>query len=116
MSSIPIVNSLSHHNLSRILLLISPKLPNIQDLLYKALRSNPYDNLQLATSEIFLQLLMMIISPVLNISVNSRERNLMMLVKDLQEFAKMGDLPGKVPQLEFRLAMWKKKKMGADGD
>ncbi len=40
--SIPIAAGISHHNMSKIYLMIAPKIPNIQDLVYKALRSNPY--------------------------------------------------------------------------
>lgn len=40
--SIPMVSGLSHHNLSRMFILCAQSIPNIQQLLYTSLRSNPY--------------------------------------------------------------------------
>jgi hypothetical protein len=40
--------------------------------------------------------------------MNTRERNFMMIIKDLHELAKNGEMPSKMTQLEFRYALWKK--------
>lgn len=45
-----------------------------------------------------------------NLSVNAQQRNFMMIIKDLSDAAKNVEVPNRLTQLQFRLALWKKNK------
>lgn len=105
---IPIAHGMSHHNLSRTFIVCGQRIPNIKDIVYSALKSNPYEGLSEVTVKLLLNLTMVVIDPSTNVPMNVRERNFMMIIRDLQDLVKTGEIPSRITQLEFRLALWKK--------
>lgn len=57
---------------------------------------------------------MITIDPNSNVPINIRERNFLMMIKDLNELAKTGEVSGKATQLGFRYDLWKKNKFALD--
>lgn len=57
---------------------------------------------------------MITIDPNSNVPINIRERSFLMMIKDLNELAKTGEVSGKATQFEFRYDLWKKNKFALD--
>ncbi len=53
---------------------------------------------------------MFIIDPTQSLTPNARERNFMMIMKDMQEMVKIGENSNKITQLELRYALWRRNK------
>lgn len=72
------------------------------------MKSNPYEGLSDGTVKLLVNLIILTIDPTKNVPMNVRERNFMMIIRDLQDLVKTGEIPSRITQLEFRLVLWKK--------
>jgi hypothetical protein len=103
--------------MSRIFLLTAPKIQNLPQLLSQYLHMNPYEGLSEDLIKLIVKLILLVLDPNSGLPQNNRERNFMMIIKDLYELAKTGENPNKSTQLEFRLTLWSKNKgLAADDD
>jgi len=89
---------------------VAQHVPNIKEIVKLCLKSNPYEGMSEAIINLLVNLIMLTIEPNPSMQVNMRERNFMMIIKDLHELAKNGERPNLATQLEFRYNLWKKNK------